>query len=304
MAPIAHASRRRGRRAACALAVVLLLPWAPAHAQPARLDVLRIGSTGTLTGGTDSPREKSGVETLRNFLKEETGLNNEILPRKTWQELAEQLTKGQVQIGVFAGYEFAWLREQHADLKPLALAVNGYRYPTIHVLAKRDNPARDFAGLQGQTFSLPEANHDFLRMFLERQSEAGGKKLEAFFSRVTTPNNVEDALDDVVDGKVQVTAVDRAGYEAYRRRKPGRFGQLKEVVRSQPFPPIVVAYCGSNLDEATLRRFKAGLLGAARKPKGETLLTLSHLTGFEAVPDDFGRVLADTRKACPPPGEK
>jgi ABC-type phosphate/phosphonate transport system substrate-binding protein len=281
-----------------------LLPWGSAHAQPARLDVLRVGSTGTLTGAGDSAREKAGVDSLRSFIKEETGLNNEVLPRKTWQELAEQLAKGQVHIGVFEGYEFAWLHEQSADLKPLALAVNGYRYPTAHVMAKRDNPARDFAGLQGQTSSLPVTNQGFLRLFLERQSEAGGKKLEGFFSRVTTPDNVEDALDDVVDGKVQVTAVDRAGYEAYRRRKPGRFGQLKEVVRSQPFPPIVVAYYGSNLDEATLRRFKAALLGAARKPKGETLLTLSHLTGFEAVPDDFNRVLADTRKAYPPPGER
>jgi hypothetical protein len=31
------------------------------------------------------------------------------------------------------------------------------------------------------------------------------------------------------------------------------------------------------------------------------MLTLFRLTGFDPVPDDFGKVLAQTRKAYPPP---
>src|SRR5262249_29423954 len=125
---------------------------------------------------------------------------------------------------------------------------------------------------------------------------------DAFFSKITFPDNVEDALDDVVDGLVQATVIDRAALDAYKRRKPGRFKRLQEVVRSQPFPPTVVAYYNAALGEATLRRFKDGLLGGASKEKGEMLLTLSRLTGFETVSKDFSRVLAETRKAYPPPG--
>jgi ABC-type phosphate/phosphonate transport system substrate-binding protein len=297
-------SRRKPFQPIFALAILLVLFCAPARGQPAKIDILRIGSTGSLTGNADSPREKAGTETLRSFIKDETGMKNEVLPKKNWQDLAGNLAKGEVHLGVFAGYEFAWLKEKNADLKPLALGVNGYRYPSAHLMAKSDSPARDFAGLQGQSLALPVTNQSFLRLFLERRSEAAGKKVESFFSQIVSPDTVEDALDDVVDGKVQVTAVDQAAYEAYKRRKPGRFKQLKEVVRSERFPPIVVAYYGSTLDADTLRRFKDGLLGAAGKPKGETLLTLSHLTGFEAVPDDFARMLAATRKAYPPPGEK
>jgi hypothetical protein len=106
-----------------------------------------------------------------------------------------------------------------------------------------------------------------------------------------------------VDGQVQVTVVHRAALEAYQRRKPGRFNRLREVVRSQPFPPAVVAYYQAGLDEATLRRCEDGLLGAARKEKGEMLLALSRLTGFETTRADVGRVVADTRKAYPPNGK-
>src|SRR5262249_9200555 len=161
----------------------------------------------------------------------------------------------------------------HRDLKSLAVAVNVYTYPVAYVVVKRDNQAKDFAGLQGQSLALSSAGAPYLRFFLDRQIERQGKKTDAFFSKLTHPENVEDAVDDVVEGTVQAAVADRAALEGYKRRKPGRFNQLKEIARSQPFPPPVVAYYGSVLDDATLRRFREGLLSAASKEKGQTLLT-------------------------------
>ena len=83
-----------------------------------------------------------------------------------------------------------------------------------------------------------------LRLFIQRQCEAYGKKPEAFFSKITPAENVEDALDDVVDRVVQVAVLDRVALEAYQRRKPGRFRRLKEVAHSPPFPPTVPPPCG------------------------------------------------------------
>ena len=125
---------------------------------------------------------------------------------------------------------------------------------------------------------------------MEHESQARGKKPEQFFSKVAAPENIEDALDDVVDGNVQAAAVDRAALEAYKRRKPGRFKKLKEIAHSQPFPPPLVAYYGNVLDEGTRERFRQGLLNASNKDKGQTMLTMFRLTGFEAVPEDFRRV--------------
>jgi ABC-type phosphate/phosphonate transport system substrate-binding protein len=284
-----------------ALAAALVLPWAVARGQQARSDVLHIGATGSLTGDADSPKEKGAVQTLRRFIQDETGFSNDIVRLGDWRQLAERMKKGELQVGVFQGYEFAWAQEKHPDLRPLAVAVNGQRYPVAFVLARRDNATRDFAGLKGQSLCLPVSNQEFLRLYLERQSEANGKKADAFFSKITTPDNIEDALDDVVDGKVRAVVVDGAALEAYQRRKPGRARQLKEVARSGPFPPAVVTCYGSALDEATRRLFRDGLVGAAKKERGEMLLTLSRLTGFEDVPEDFAKVLGATRKAYPPP---
>jgi len=269
-----------------------------------KLDVLRIGTSGQLTGPTAGPKEKAGLETLHKYIKEENGLDNEILRQKDWRELADKLTKGQLQLGVFQGYEFAWARQRDPQLKPLAIAVNVNRYPIVYVVTQRDDPAKDFAGLQGQTLALPAAGQGFLSLYLDKQSEASGKSAETFFSKITTPDNVEDALDSVVDGKVQAVAVDQASLAAYKGRKPGRFKQLKPVAHSKPFPPVVVAYVDSVVDEGTRDLFKKALLDASNNEKGQTLLTLFHLTGFETAPEDFDKVLADTVKEYPPPKEK
>jgi ABC-type phosphate/phosphonate transport system substrate-binding protein len=228
-------------------------------------------------------------------------MSNDIQGQQRWDILSDKLAKGQLQVGVFQGYEFAWAQEKVPQLKPLALGINGERYPVACVVVKHDNTAKSFADLKGQTLVMPATTQGYLKLFVDRQAELGKQKTEAFFAKIMRTPDVEDALDDIVDGKAQVIVVDQSTLQAYKRRKPGRFSQLREVAHSQPFPPIVVAYCGAFLDQSTILRFKDGLLGAAQKEKGETLLTLSHLTGFDNVPPDFDRVLAESRKNYPHP---
>jgi len=288
----------------CVLTTLLITASTGVKGQQAKVDVLRIGSSGSMSTEKSGKEEKSAIDTLRNFIKEETGLNNEIQEFKDWQEVGDQLTKGKVHLGVFQGYEYAWAQEKYPALKPLALAINVHRNTVAYVVTQRDNKVKDFAGLQGKTFSIPASSPRFLRLFVEHQCQAAGKKADTFFAKITSPESIEDALDDVVDGTTQATVIDRAALEAFKQRKPGRFKKLKEVAHSQPIPPPVIAYYGNYLDEATRNRFKVGLLAANKKEKGEMMLTLFRLTHFETPTSDFGKVVAQTQKAYPPPNGK
>jgi ABC-type phosphate/phosphonate transport system substrate-binding protein len=298
--PIARQLNQRNVFSAFLVAALLATQGAAARGQQAGLDILRIGASGTLTGKADDPKEEAGMKTLRRFIESEAGLDSDIKRQIPWQTLADRMSKGELHLGFFQGYEFAWAQERYPDLKPLSIGVTGERYPVACVLTRRDNKARDFAGLHKQSLSLPITPHGFLRLFVERQCKANGVNAEEYFIKITSPDNFEDALDDVVDGIVNATVVDGAALEAYKRRKPARFKRLKEVTRSQPFPPAVVAYYGSVLDQATLSSCRDVLLGAARKEKGQTLLTLSRLTAFESLPDNLGAILTRARRAYPP----
>jgi ABC-type phosphate/phosphonate transport system substrate-binding protein len=280
---------------AVVLSLILFLPAAKGR----QSKLLRIGTSGYLTPADQSGTEKGAVDALRSLIQEKTGFEVQIERQNGWRQLAERIAKGQLELGIFHGYEFAWARNDH--LKPLVLANSGNRYLVFSVMTRRDNPAKDLAGLQDRTVSIPDIGHRDLRLFIDRNCRALKKTPETFFSKVSVPHNVEDALDDVVDGQVQAIVVDQQVLEAYQRRKPGRFDQLKEVVRSQPFPPAVIAYDDRVLDEATVRQFRDGLLRGAGKDKQDIVLGLFHWKGFESVPADFDQVLAETRKVYPAP---
>jgi len=286
-----------------ALAALLVCFGGPANGQQGKVQFLRIGTTGTLESGRTPSEEKAALDTLKKFIKDETGFANEIVDEKDWQALAEQLASGRFQLGAFHGYEFAWAKQRYPALQPLALAVNGSTYPVTYVVVRKDNKAKNFAGLQGQSIALLGHGHGALpRLFVEQECKAKNQNLKTFFSRIVTKDNIEDILDDVVDGTEQVAAVERTGLEAYKRRKPGRFNRLKEIAKSPPVLPGIIASYDKQLDSATLDRFRQGLLSANRSDKGQTLLTLFRLTGFEAVPADFKEKLIETQKAFPPPG--
>jgi phosphonate transport system substrate-binding protein len=285
------------------LALLVAFAILEVPAEPGKIDVLRIGTSGTLSEEKSGPKEKSAMETLKRFIKDETGLDNEILRQNDWRELTDKLAKGQLHLGVYQGYEFAWAQEKTPELKALALAVNGELYPVVFVVTQKASKVKDLAGLQGQTLALPATGQRYLQLFIEQKCQASGKTPEQFFSKITHPDNIEDAVDDVVDGVINAAVADKTSLEAFKRRKPARFAKLKEVAKSQPLPPVTIAYYGKVVDQATLNRFKEGLLGASKKEQGETVLTLFRLTGFQTPPNDFGKVLAETRKTYPPPAE-
>jgi ABC-type phosphate/phosphonate transport system substrate-binding protein len=270
--------------------------------QPAKFDVLHIGVSATVMSNAKSDQEDTARDTLRDFIKQETGFKNEIVTLKDHKEVADQLARRQIQLGMLEGYEFAWAHAEQQKLKPLAIAVNVRPYRQAYVVVRKDDKAADLTALQGKALELPKVNQGYLRLFIERELQAKGKDMKSFFSKVTTPENAEDALDDVVDGTAQAAVVDQLSIEEYKRRKPGRFARLRELMHSPPFPPPTVVYEEGAVDEATLKRFRDGLLNANRKEQGQTLLNLYKLTAFEGVPKDFDQVLQATLKAFPPPG--
>jgi ABC-type phosphate/phosphonate transport system substrate-binding protein len=282
--------------AASLAGVVALSAWAgDPTGQPT---VLHIGSSGALSGGK-GVKEDAAVKTLQVFISEETNLPNDIQRQKNWQELVAKMVKGDLQLGVLQGYEFAWAKEKYPKLQALALAVNVYPYPVAYIVENKKGSGSSFAGLKGRSLALPAPDLPCVRLFLESECKEQGARPKSYFSKIEAPDNSEDALDEVVDGKVDAAAVDRAALEGYKRRKPGRFGQLKPVVHSEPFPPTLVAYYDAKIDETTLQRFRDGLVNAGKKEKGQMMLTLFRLTRFDPVPADFGKLLAETRKRYP-----
>jgi ABC-type phosphate/phosphonate transport system substrate-binding protein len=233
------------------------------------------------------------------MIEAETGHPTEVAIDPTWQQLAAELKAGKRNLAGFVGYEFAWAREKDPRVLPLMVILNEKTQLVAHVLARKDGGPDHLAGLAGKAVALPSRSRPHCQLFLERQCAKLGKPVNEYLGKLLAPTNSEDALDDVVDGLADAVVVEDVALEAYQRRKPGRFAQLKEIARSEPFPPIVVAYYQGGLDDKTLGRFREGMLNLNETVEGRRVLTLWRMTAFENIPKDFEPLVGGILKAYP-----
>jgi ABC-type phosphate/phosphonate transport system substrate-binding protein len=232
-------------------------------------------------------------------MHEQTGLNCDLASPTDAYDLAKKATNHEVELAVFQGFEFAWIRENYPDLKPLVIAVNKHRNRKAHLIIREVYTATSMADLKGKELAIPTRSRDHCRLFVERTCRELGSSSGEFFSKINERLNVEDALDRLAENELQAVVVDDVALECYRLRKPGRFELLKDLCQSEWFPDTIVAYRSGAFDKATLDRLRRGLKTSDQCSVGRQLLTLWMMTAFEDLPDGFDKMLGDINNAYP-----
>jgi ABC-type phosphate/phosphonate transport system substrate-binding protein len=237
------------------------------------------------------------------LMKKQTGFDGKLLVGGDALTVGQRLQEDQILLGVFHGFEFAWAQQKYPDLKPLVIAINHHRKLKAHLVARNDCGAADFADLKGEKLSVPKRTREHCHLYLQRHCREQGVEPEAFFSEIVVHPNVEEALDDVVRGKVKAALVDALSLECYEAVKPGVYSKLKVLLTSESFPAAVVAYRDQGpLTPAQLKQFRDGMINAHKNRESREQMMLWKLTAFEAIPADYHQQLADILRAYPPPG--
>jgi ABC-type phosphate/phosphonate transport system substrate-binding protein len=293
--------RSTGRGALAVGILVLAFGQARAEDQAAQSEPVKIGMIGTLFRDVPETTVLIMMAPFGAVMQAQTGVSGELVPGGDAESVGERLATDKLQLAVFHGIEFAWARQKHPELRPLVIAINLQRHLRAHLIVRADNPATSLKDLHDQPFVLPRQSREHCHLFVERQCQGYKKEPRAFFSKITTPASSEEALDDVLDGVAQATVIDGVSLDCYKRRKPGRFTKLKVLETSEVFPAAVVAYKPGALDEATLKRFREGMMTANQSILGRQLLTMWKLTGFEPVPQDYEQTLTEIVESYPAP---
>jgi ABC-type phosphate/phosphonate transport system substrate-binding protein len=236
---------------------------------------------------------------FKSLIETQIGMKGDLTAVARPEELGQQITEGKRHAGIFHGYEFAWARQKFPQLRTLVTAVNErplYAYVVVH----RDNAAAGFADLKGKSLAQARTTRSYCRLFVDRRCKECDQEPASYFSEILTPGDIEESLEEVVDGKAQAAVVDAISLALFQQRKPGRYERLKKVAESELFPAAVIAYRPGILAEATLRRLRDGLINANQTRRGQQLLQLSRLTGFELAPAEYEKQLAAIFKAYPP----
>lgn len=293
----------RLRQAVAVGYVLVLVPALGAREPETKVDQaapsIRLGIVQSLFRDIPEPLIKVSLIPFQALMHEQTGLNCELTPPTDAYELAKKLSNHQVEVGVFQGFEFVWVREKYPEIKPLVIAVNKHRHRKAHLMVREDYPGTGVDGLKNKELAIPTRSRDHCRLFVERACRECGSSTREFFSKVNERLNVEEALDRLADDELHAVVVDDVALGCYRLRKPGRFNQLKDLCQSEWFPDTIVAYIPRVFEKPTLDRLCRGLMTADKSSIGRQLLTLWMMTAFEKLPDDFDKILTDISKAYP-----
>jgi ABC-type phosphate/phosphonate transport system substrate-binding protein len=288
-----------------ALGVVLTLSGVvttlPANEPSPEKKCFEIGLVSSLFRDVPAALVQLSMKPFSDVMLEQTGLVGKSKPGGDVFDLGQQIQDGKLHLGVFHGVEFAWAQERYPDLRPLMIAVNRERHLHANLVVRWDNEAKEFADLKGKILAMPRRSREHCHLFLKRHCKELGVDPKECFDKIVTHGGVEDALDDIIRGKVHGAIVDSVLLDWYGRIKPGCHSGLKVIKRSEVFPAAVIVYRKGAIDEDTLQRFRKGMLEAHQNPKSNELIRMWSLTGFERVPDDYQETLTNIRKSYPGP---
>ncbi len=286
------------------VAFIGLTRTSPAQ-NPSPPDPVQIGLVGSLFPEANVVPEGVMNVFMKRFtdlMKDLTGFNGKATTGGTAFEIGKKLEDKQLHLGVFQGFEYAWVQQKNPNLKPLMIAVYYDRHLKASLVVHKANPATKFADLRGKDLALALGTKGHCRLFLERHcNDCAQCDSKAFFNQITQPGSTEGALDEVCGGTVQATIVDNVSLQTYQAVKPGCFNRLKVVKESEIFPAAPIVYRADVLTPESLDRFKQGLKKAHNTQWGKTLMRLFNITAFEDVPADYQITLTNIRKSYPAP---
>ncbi len=276
-------------------AAVISCKPAAAPAQE-KSDLFRVGMIATLFDEKDEKQVLAQMEPFADSIKKRTGVAGEFVMVQDAETMGRMLKDGRLHLGILHGVEYGWLKAACPDCKPLLIAINETPTLTAHVLVPKESPAKTIEDLKGKKLILPRRTLNHTRLYLERLV---GGEIEKHFELSKSSANAEEAIEAVIEGKADCTAVGNVALETYRQRKPGRFNRLRVLCESPPFPAAVILRRPGTGRAADVEKFRASLLTSDQTVEGRQTLNLWRLTAFQEVPKDYERQVEEIVKKYP-----
>ncbi len=222
---------------------------------------------------------------LRDMIRRSTGLTGDVEIVADGLVLADRMKAKKYQIGVYHGFEFAWVRKQNPDLVPIVVTVPPGRKLQACVVVHKDSPATSLADLKNVQVIVPRGTKAHCYLYMERQRQS----LPATTAMLKTkpPMTTEEALDAIVSEEATAALVDIGALTGYEKLQPGAFKNLRILCQSDFFPQTVLVANKGSLSDETIAKIRKLLTEANSTPSGKPLMMLWNLKGFEDVPADY-----------------
>ncbi|MBY0458479.1 MAG: phosphate/phosphite/phosphonate ABC transporter substrate-binding protein [Gemmataceae bacterium] len=289
----------------CALLFGFVLPVAVAvsggsPAVAADPPAMKIGLPESMFSGVPQALVQPAARPFQTMLEKQAGLTGEVVVARDHADLAKQLKDGKLDIAVFHGFEYAWVK-QNPELIPLVVTNPSVKLQACLVV-NTTSKAKGPHELKGEAVAVPGGTKAHCRLYFDQlktnlpEGCCGVAKLKT--------TSIEEAIDAVADDTCPAVLVDLATLTTYKKLKPGAGACLKVLDESMAFPAGVVVYRKDGFKPADVQKVRDGLVKCVGTPEGQRLTSLWRLKGFEEPNAAYQAELDKCLKAYPAPKEK
>ena len=286
-------------RVLTALLAGLVVGEAARAAEPVAAESIQIGMLQGMFRDAQPAMVQALSKPLRDMIRRQTGLTGEVEICADAATLAEKMTAKRLHLGVYHGFEFAWVRAANPDLIPLVITIPPARKLQACVVVHRDCKATGVADLKDEVVLVPRGPKAHCLLYLA--SVRAGLPATTAKPQAKSTLTSEEALDAVINGDSAAALLDVSAILGYKNLQPGAFQHLRILAESPTFPPTVLAYTKGTLSDATVAKVRTLRTGASQNAAGKPLLMMWNVKGFEEIPADYEECLTRIAKEFPAP---
>jgi ABC-type phosphate/phosphonate transport system substrate-binding protein len=272
-------------------------PAARTPAQPAQF--IRVGFPAGLFRDVPEVLIQAAATPFKKTLHKELGLHGDMVVVPDYKALAEQLRDGKLEIGVFHGFEYAWIKDT-PGIVPLVVTHPTCGRVQACLVVHTDCPAQGPQQLKGACIAIPRGCKAHCLLFLERLRNDPAIPTGDCCPMKPAGQSAEEVLDAVVAGTCVAALVDIGTLQAYRELKPGLAQKLKVLAQSPPLPPAVIVWRQGSLTPEQIAKIREGLLSCHKTPIGRTFTHFWQLECFKEVTPEYLSLVEDCLKHYPP----
>jgi ABC-type phosphate/phosphonate transport system substrate-binding protein len=261
---------------------------------------LKIGFPQALFKDVPTPLIEAAAKPFQSMLHKTAGVNGTMEVVPDYKALAAGLKEGRLDLAVFHGFEYAWVRDM-PELVPIVVTVPNCGKVQACLVVNYESKALTPKDLKGACVAVPKGSKAHCQMYLDWVREHEGVPAGDCCPIKGTGLSAEEVLDEVVNGKFDAALVDISALVAYELNKPGCFSCLKVLRKSDPLPPAVVVHRKGALTAQQVAAMRDGLLNCNKTPAGKTFTMFWNLKGFADVSAEYAAALDRCLKAYPPP---
>lgn len=279
-------------------ALVMIVHTAEAAEPTAPVTELKIGLPQPMFKDVPKAMVNAAAQPLQRMIQEKSGLVGAVKILPDYRTLADEIAAGKIDIGVFHGFEYAWVKDK-PDLIPLVATVPACGKVQACLVVHVDSKVKEAKELKGACVLVPTMTKAHCHMYLERLRD----KIPAgdCCPAKSGPLSPQETLVEVACERADACLVDISALLNLQREAPAAYKNLRVLSQSELLPSAVVVYRKGGIDPKIVKKIQDGLIDCVNTPMGKLFAMFWQLKGFEVVTPAYHAQVANSLKVYPEP---